>query len=455
MIAARKFRIAGVGAVFISAAMLGVALLAGGWSKNDSAAADGASGNLDTERDFGNQNRSLPVAVIRIGDIEAPIRADDYRGTLQPSKQAELAFRRSGKIQQIIVDEGAQVFQGETLARLDISDLQAVIEATEARVDEAEALLAELVEGPRVQTVAAAAAEVQRLEASVELAKVTAARESELQRSNASSAQSYDDARFSTRQQLAALESAKQRLAELEAGTRTEQLTAQRARLAILQAELKGYQVDLKDCEIVAPFDGVISKRYVDEGIIAGSEKLVLRLIKINPLEARFGLAPEDVRGLLMGQTLKMIVGHERIQGVVSNIEPEVDLATRTQAVLVSIPRLLNDSESNIQDGVVVGRTVSLSLEKRPTQDDDTYWVPITALARSTRGLWSVMVVTADPDATHRLERRDVQVREIDTRLARIAGGMIQKGDQIVCDGLHRVTPGMLVEPMLTATGSR
>lgn len=441
---ARSVRIAGVGAAVVVASILAVIALAGGWTQSAESGSDDSSLNLVSE-----QNRPLPVSVVRLGEISPPVRSDDYRGTLQPSREAELAFRRSGKIAEILVEEGAQVSQGQLLARLDSADIAAVVEATRSRIVEAESVLSELINGPREQTIAAAQAEVEQLEATVELAKITAARERELQASKASSAQSYDNARFNTLQQLAALEAAKQRLDELKTGTRPEQLAAQKARLATLQAELKGFQVDLSDSQILAPFDGVISKRYVDEGIIAGPEKLVLRLIKIDPMEARFGLAPEDVSGLEGGQVLQMMVGQVQIQGTISNIEPEVDMATRTQAVLVSIN---NNADQQNQRSIVVGRTISLSLPRSQTQDENSYWVPITALTRSTRGLWSVLALTPEDGQPFRLERRDVQVRETDTQLARISGGMIQRGEQIVSDGLHRVTTGMQVEPVLDST---
>lgn len=412
--------------------------------------------------DMAGHNRPLPVSVIRLGDIVAPVRTDDYRGTIQPSKEAELTFVRSGKIEQVLVSEGETVIQGAVLARLDVSDLQALVEATEARIAEAEATLAELVAGPRKQTIAAAEAEVRRLEAAAKLSQITTEREALLQRSRASSVQAYDDARFSSEQQIAALESARQNLAELVAGTRKERIDAQQARVDILKAELKGYEVDMRDSCIEAPFDGVVARRYVDEGIVAGPERAVLRVIQVDPLEARFGVSPEDARRLTKGQEMRITVGDTTVMGTVTHIEPEVDLKTRTQSVMIAIPRG-ERSESRSEpttvsvttgvsvaagtDGIVPGRTASLSLEGQSTLESGSYWVPITSLSRSTRGLWSLFVVTEDPQGNARIARRDVLVQETDTEFARVAGTMVAEGDRVVADGLHRLTPGLMVIP--------
>lgn len=388
----------------------------------------------------------LPVSVVHLGNLSAPPRVDDYRGTIEASKEAELAFRRSGRVARIAVEEGDHVTRGQTLANLEVDNLQALIEATEARVREAEAVLSELVAGPRKQTIAAAAADVAQMKAAVELAKITTARELDMQRSNSSSLQSYDNARFQEVQQQAAWEAANQKLQELKAGTRTEQLVAQRARVAILQAQLKGYQVDLRDGKIEAPFDGVVARRFVDEGTIASPERVVLRVLQIDPLEARFGVAPEDAQNLSPGQGVRVTVGTTAIDAVVARIEPELDRSTRTQSVLVAIPRS-NSERGDARDGIVPGRTASLSLGSVRSGDTHSFWVPITSLARSTRGLWSLMVVVGDSDSGFTVQRRDVQVLETDTRLARISGGMVASGDTVVAAGLHRVTPGMAVVP--------
>ncbi len=427
----------------------------------------------------------LPVRVLVLGDLAPPQIADRYRGVIVASKEAELAFRRSGRVESIDVTEGAAVKRGERLASLDASDLEAQIVGARSQVAEAEALLAEMVAGPRQQTIEAAYAEIRRLEATVELARSTANRQRSLLEVNASSAQQYDDARSSLDQQLAALSVAQQRLSELQEGTRAEQIDAQRSRVEGLRARLRSLEVDLEDSRIVAPFDGLIARRYLDEGAVVGPESRAMRLLQVDPLEARFGVSHDDAVSIRVGQSVTLTLDQETFRAVVSRIEPEVDLLTRTQGLYVTIDAgevaAAGDvgSEHGMADlrsggltagvsgrsdavawrrCVVPGQTVSLSLSSSVSGGDgmqrfasdatDELWVPLTALARAERGLWSLFAVIDGSDGGQLVERREVQVLAIEADSAQVAGALIAAGDQVVVGALHRIVPGMKVEPL-------
>ncbi len=386
---------------------------------------------------------ALPVRVLRLGSVTAPRRADDYRGTIQPSKSVELSFRRSGLLQSIAVEEGAVVTAGERLAVLDSGELEAQLRGYESQVAEARAMLAEMESGPREETIQAARAELQERKAAMELANLTLERERRLQSSSASTEQAFDEARTAAARFAAGHQAALERLKELEAGTRAEQLAAQRARVQSLNSAGEVLQVQLRDCAIVAPFDGVVARRFVDEGIIAGPERQILRLMQIDPLEARFGVSAEDAARLNPGEPVSVTVAGEPVAATVSRIEPDLDLETRTQGIHVSIP---NRSGSR---RVVPGQTASLAVRGPVAESDDGYWLPIQALSRSVRGLWSVFVVVPDDRGIYRVERRDVQVAAADAGMVLITGGMVERNAMVVSDGLHRITPGMSVVPVV------
>ena len=64
-----------------------------------------------------------------------PIRTS---GRLASKAEIRLAFKVGGIIQQIRVDEGARVQQGETLARLDLSEINAQVQEAKSALDKAE-----------------------------------------------------------------------------------------------------------------------------------------------------------------------------------------------------------------------------------------------------------------------------------------------------------------------------
>ena len=439
-------------AVAIAGVLLGVMRVRATDSGEESGAAVG---------DFA---KPLPVEVTLLGELAAPQVSDTYRGVVVASKEAELAFRRGGRVASIDVKEGASVRIGDVLASLDASDIEAEIDVARSQIAEAEAMLSELVAGPREQTIEAAQAEVRRLQATVELATATAKRQQSLIEVNASSYQQLDDANSALDQQAAALSAAEQRLSELREGTRKEQVAAQQSRVDSLRARLRSLEVNLGDSRIIAPFSGVIAKRYLDEGAVVGPESRALRLLQVDPLEARFGVSPVDAALLAPDRPVVLTCGQEKFVAKVSRIEPEVDLVTRTQGLFVSIApdaarhQVGASATASSVCKLVPGQTVSISLSSAVAGESETggqinelsdqLWVPLGALSRADRGLWSLFAIVQTDAGDFEIERREVQVLAIEAELARVGGALVRPGDRVVSGALHRVTPGMKVEPI-------
>ncbi|TWT72219.1 efflux RND transporter periplasmic adaptor subunit [Crateriforma conspicua] len=407
---------------------------------------------------------SLYVDVIRVGSVKPPEQVSRYRGTVQPRRESLLAFRRSGRIDRVDVHEGDTVRRGDELAMLDVSDLKAERDSLQAQLDVAVAKHAEAVAGPRRQTIAAAAAEVDRLRAEVSAAQSRWQREQVLRSRGAGSDQSFDDAKFAVQRLQAALESATAAHEELAEGTRIEQVQQAKANIDIANAMLQRIDVDLKDSRILAPFDGSIALRQVDEGTIVGADQPVFRLIESPPLEARFGLPPETVSTLAVGQTLQTEIDGRRHSATVLRIHPSLDVDTRTQRI---------DVRFDAADEVLVGQAVTLLIAMSQASGHPSsvrFWVPTTALVRGSRGLWSVFAAVGNPATKFddprppvdrvagstkartrdvqivpsTIERRDVRVLSTDGPWCEVTG-MLHHGDWIVGRGTHRVGPGTRV----------
>ena len=91
-------------------------------------------------------------------------------GRIEPRREARLAFGLPGVLADVLVEGGDAVQAGQTSARLDTAKSEARRGQSAAALAAAEAVLAELVAGPRGEAVAAAAAEAARLKALAERA---------------------------------------------------------------------------------------------------------------------------------------------------------------------------------------------------------------------------------------------------------------------------------------------
>jgi RND family efflux transporter MFP subunit len=80
-------------------------------------------------------SRPVKIFVVEGGEVDA-VRS--FPGRVDASQRAELAFRVSGKLQEVLVKEGDLVEEGQVLARLDPTDYELVLEDRQARFDNAE-----------------------------------------------------------------------------------------------------------------------------------------------------------------------------------------------------------------------------------------------------------------------------------------------------------------------------
>lgn len=389
------------------------------------------------------ENGTFVETMILSVDMDSRV-SRSYSGILKARRSTELGFRRTGLIQHVAIEEGDTVVQGAVLAELDTTALQAELQVAIAQRDAATALLRELTAGPRSQTIAAARARVTEAEALRNQAGILSERRSSLAGSAAISAQEIDDARYQLMASEGRLTAQKHELDQLLAGTRTEQLDAQQAEVKRMNAIISSLQVQLDQSQLRAPFDSVVSRRLVDEGGIVAPGVPVIRIVEQAPYEAWIGLPPKDAAELAVNQTYSLTIQDTVRTGRLKTILPELDPSTRTQTVILTLTEdQAMEGERTGDSAVALGQIVQLNLSQRIEQKG--FWVPMSALVRGNRGLWSVYrIVQMESEQT--VQRADVEVIQIDSSRV-LLRGTISAGDQIVTSGVQKLTSGQRVRP--------
>lgn len=371
----------------------------------------------------------LPVPTIIAKQEQAYARSRTYTGVLKESRRSQLSFQRSGELLELAVDEGDFVEQGQTLGRLDSRHIRARRAQVEAQVAQAQAILDELVAGPRNETIAAKRAELRAQQSQREVLTSQVARREKLLQSEAVSREEYETYQFNLQAAIAQEDVIQKQLDELLAGTRVEQIAAQRARLADLDAQLTDLANDLEDTKLVAPYPGRIAQRFVDEGNVISAGVPALELIDDSNVEAWIGLPPAVTQSLQVGDAYELRVDQRTVRAEIQSLAPDVQQNSRTRNVILR----LNSSGQQ----VLPGQIVRLAITEEVSQPG--YWVPTTALTQGRRGLWSLFVVENDV-----VVRKDVEL--LDTvGTESFVRGTIQPGDQIVASGTHRVVVGQHV----------
>ena len=192
------------------------------------------------------------------------------------------------------------------------------------------------------------------------------------------------------------------------------------AKATVAEAEaLSGY------AKLLAPFDGVVARKFADEGDLEMPGKPLL------DLEGRTGLRlVADVPSLLAGRvlpdaklTVRVDTLPDAITGTVTEISPAADPASRTVLMKVDLPETA---------GLSTGQFGRLAV---PVGEAAFLFIPPSALVR--RGQLEILFVAADGKAQMRLVRagkETAQGIEILTGLA--------SGEAVVVEGAGNLRDG-------------
>ncbi len=234
---------------------------------------------------------SLSLLLLLAGCEEQALQAV---GQLE-SDRIELVAEYSEVITAINIKEGDIIEAGMVLLQQDSARIDIKIEEASANIRRIEAILAEQISGPRVETIDAAranlnAAQIERDFRAKELQRLDGLRER-----NLTSIESVDSAENLLNAALARIELVSAQLAELEAGTRTEQLQQTNAQLAQAQAQLASLELDRQRLLITSIAGGIVDSLPFELGERPRSGDVLVVLLSGEQPYARLYI-PEPMR---------------------------------------------------------------------------------------------------------------------------------------------------------------
>ena len=258
------------------------------------------------------------------------------------AKEININAKVSGRIVELLVDEGDEVEKGQLIARIDSDYQQPQQRQAQAALAAQYAQLQQLIiasqstEGTLDANVKAAEAKLNQAQTAVDLASKDEARYRELLAAGAISVQLYDtykskldDALSAQQAAEAAVESAKSSL--LQNQQNQAQIQAAREQAQALQSQLDSANVNLNETEIRAPFDGIITKKYVEEGSLISSSIPIYSLQDRNDNWIDFKVKETEINNFEIGDEI-MLQGRNdslKIDGIVESIRRKADFATQ------------------------------------------------------------------------------------------------------------------------------
>lgn len=278
-------------------------------------------------------------------------------------REARLGFRVSGKILEVLKEEGDAVQAGETLARLDDEPFRNALAQSEAQVRSLTARLEELRNGNRAEEIEQARKSLAAAESTEQNAALLLQRQKQLVGVSATPRQEFDNAESAWRKAVAQREAAQAQLNLLNAGTRAEQIHQAEANLAAAEANLAQTRTQLEDARLTAPESGVILTRSVEPGSIvsAGSTALTVSLgspawIRAYVTEPQLGLVHPGRDVLIMTDSRT-----EPYHGQVGDVSPRAEFTPKSveteelrTALVYRFRVIIRDADQGLRQGMPV-----------------------------------------------------------------------------------------------------
>ena len=387
-------------------------------------AATAVSGCKDRSAAADSPNQPVAAAVntVRRGNISHVL---SLAGQFQPYQMIDVHAKVSGYVGHIYVDIGDRVHAGQTLAVLEVPELNAQYRGSQAQTQRSK------------EEIAMAQHEVSRAQASH--AALQANYDRLVQAAKAQpgliAQQELDDARARADSSLAQVDAAQA------------SLSAARQQSDVAKADMERVGALQSYTTVTAPLSGVVTWRYADTGALiqagTASDTQSLPLIKLSQSDLlRLRLpVPEDAIGYIhQGDTVQIRVDalHRSFTGKIVRFTRNVSLDTRTMQTEIDVP----NADLSIDPGMYANAYVQLAHRA------NVLTIPLQAVQRDDTGVATVLAL----DAQDGVQRRRVELGMQGSRLAEVKSGL-EQGDRVVLgdaarfkDGEH-VTPRMEPQP--------
>jgi len=256
---------------------------------------------------------STPIADARTEvpmEVSAPIVVEN---------QVDVVAQRDGVMANINVEAGTAVHKGQLLAMIDDRQLTAERDAAAAKVK-------------------AIAADGKNWEAAQKMAEIDLARDEDLYKANLLTAKQLDHSRTKL------------------VGTKYE-VEREKENLVNAEATLRALELELDKTKIVAPFAGLVARRYVRAGQhVANNEKLFW-VTATEPMVLRFNVPETYANKVKVGQELTVTTSASstRYRATVTMVSPVIDPGSGTFDVQA---KLLAPT-----DGLIPGMTATVILK--------------------------------------------------------------------------------------------
>jgi len=246
---------------------------------------------------------------------------------VSPDAPSTLSFLVSGKVIFVEPREGDYVRKGQVLAQIDPTDFRLSLKVAEAQKENLRAAMEKAMNSVRPESLDQARITYERAEDEYRRMKM-------MYDSNSLAPNDFEKFR-------AAYETAKQQYEQAKAGGQKEDKELSRAAYNEADARVQVAAKALSDATLVSPISGYISKKSIETGDKASTERPVFEIVQLDPVEANVGVPETDIHLVKIGEkasvTLPALPG-QSFEGTIRIVNVAADPSTRTYMARISLP---------------------------------------------------------------------------------------------------------------------
>ena len=196
---------------------------------------------------------------------------------------------------------------------------------------------------------------------------------------------------------------------------------------AVAKSQQDFYQVKLEQTKILAPFNGLIQSRYLDEGTVINPGLPVLEILDSEKVEAHIAMPLNLVKKVSLKEAYVFNLNGKTVLGTLKRLSP-MSLGGSNNRLAIF------EFNTFFVPGAVINLELEIYENARGT------WIPIKALSQSDGGLWSVYTV----DRSNKINKELVEVIYYEGTNAFVSG-TLKNGDQVIKGGATKVIEGQLI----------
>jgi len=363
------------------------------------------------------------------GDLEMSVLAS---ATLHPFEIVQVRPEASGRIEELFIDVGDWVNEGDPIARLDQEDLQTRLQTANAELSRTGANLDLVRRGYTPRELQSYQSAVDRAQLALNEASEDLEHVQQLHESGFASDEELDSAEYAVEQAQQNLEQAQDALAVLTQGSTREEIRSAEASVSIARANLQDAENALGDAIINAPMDGVILEKFVTEGSVvvsslasfSGGDSLCV-IGDLSTMKALSSVDENDIGHVILGQRVILDVDSypdEEFEGTVYKIHPQASLEGGVTVFTVEVE--VPNPDNRLMAGM------SCEVEVITETFTDILLVPDRAIAQRDESNYVFVV-----DENDSIEARKIEIGETNFEYTEVLDGL-EEGESVIVRGI-------------------